>query len=192
MNCLPLVLVVDEPSVDRGGEIRTCARFWNELARESLNGAGQCPECLECPHSWSCDVFQSIESPLEIFMKATILIFVLTVLVAVSGVWWVNSRSPTEEELLVQEQAPASVVVEADSIESRQREWQAAIESQRVESPGPSAARTRQMAADQAREDRGLKGCFSMGNRCRCIGSNNQPVQVSPETCRLVASEPQD
>ena len=48
----------------------------------------------------------------------------------------------------------------------------------------------RLLAAEQARADFRLKGCFQMGEHCRCIGEDDQPVHLQAETCRIVASEP--
>ena len=123
-------------------------------------------------------------------MRATILFFALTVLVAVSGVWWVNSRSPVEEEHVAQVEPPIAAEVDAGSIEAKQREWREAVQADRGGSAVGSDAGGRQLAAEQTRVDRGLKGCYASGSRCRCIGADNQPVRVSVETCRLVASEP--
>jgi hypothetical protein len=127
-------------------------------------------------------------------MRATLLFFALTVLVAVSGVWWVNSRSPVEEELPTHEaivSEPAVVPREVDTSASRQKAWQDAIDAQRGPGKPPSPALARQMAADRARSDFGLKGCFDTGEKCRCIGSDNQNARVSVDICRMVASEPQ-
>jgi hypothetical protein len=125
-------------------------------------------------------------------MRATILFFALTVLVSVAGVWWVNSRSPVEEELVAAEKEAAKPI-EADPAgvsELRRQAWLDAIASQKSASPGQTVAARRQLAAEQARADFRLKGCFEMGEHCRCIGEDDQPVHLQAETCRIVASEP--
>jgi hypothetical protein len=127
-------------------------------------------------------------------MRATILFFALTVLVAVSDVWWVNSRSPIEEDLTTHEvivSEPAFVPRAVETSASRQKAWQEAIDEQRGLRSPRSAALGRQLAAERARSDYGLKGCFDTGEKCRCIGADNQRARVSVDVCRIVASEPQ-
>lgn len=64
-----------------------------------------------------------------------------------------------------------------------------AIAAQRKSDPSPAFAR--QLAADRARSEYGLKSCFDTGEKCRCAGTDNQKARVSMEICQMVPSEPQ-
>jgi hypothetical protein len=139
-------------------------------------------------------------------MRLTVLLLMLTVLVAALGVRWVSQRSPLEAEPPSSAAAPTQVQAEAERIAARRGELQRQMEEIRRErqraalakraygTPSPStpaqaAAYAKQMKAEHIRSELGLVGCFSTPTSCKCLDAAMQKIPMPDATCRLVAAE---